>query len=324
MGLKGFLVKRAIFAVITIFAVISVNFIIFRIAPGDPVRLLFRHPGARQEKMDEIRAEFGLDKPLWVQFVIYVQQLFRGNVGYSFFRKRPVLEVIAARIPQTVLLVGTAAIIATFLGVALGAFAGWRRGSKTDLSILSFSLVTYSIPTFCMGLILLLLFAFIFPIFPLGGMTTPASGLTGFEYWKDVFWHMFLPLISMVFWYLGEYVLITRSSMLDVLTQDYITTARAKGLKEFAILKGHALRNALLPVVTIAGLELGFVVAGAIEVETVFSWPGVGRLLYDSVMKRDYPVLQGIFLIMTITVILANLVVDLIYGVLDPRVKVGE
>ena len=324
MGLKEFAVKRLVMSLITVFAIISVNFVIFRIAPGDPVRLLFHRPGADPERMMKVREEFGLDKPLWMQYIIYLQQLFRGNLGYSFAQRAPVLDIIVSRIPATLLLVGTAAVLATVLGTALGALAGWKHETRVDLSILMFSLVTYATPTFCMGLILLIFFAFKFRIFPLGGISTPASGLTGFALWMDILWHMFLPLVSMIFWYLGEYVLITRSSMLDVLSQDYITTARAKGLREFAILKNHALRNALLPVLTVTGINLGFVVAGAIEVETVFSWRGVGKLVYDSVMNLDYPVLQGAFLILTISVVLANLAVDLIYAFVDPRVKVGR
>ena len=324
MGFKEFAVKRLLLSLVTVFVIIGINFVIFRIVPGDPTRLLFSRPGADPQRIMEIKAEFGLDKPMWMQFIIYLQQLFRGNLGYSFAQKMPVLDLILMRLPQTVLLVGTAAVLATVLGTALGAVAGWKRRTKTDSSILLFSLVTYATPTFCMGLILLIFFAFKLRMFPLGGISTPASGLSGLAHWADVLRHMFLPLVAMMFWYLGEYVLITRSSMLDVLSKDYITTARAKGLKNFTILKDHALRNALLPVITLTGINLGFVVAGAIEVETVFAWRGIGELIYDSVMKRDYPILQGTFLILTISVVLANLAVDLIYASLDPRVKVGE
>ena len=161
------------------------------------------------------------------------------------------------------------------------------------------------------------------PNFAAGGIATPASGYEGFEYIKDVAWHMVLPCFSIILWYIGEYVLLTRSSMMDVLGQDYIATARGKGLKESRILKNHALRNALLPVVTLTGINIGFAVAGVIEAETVFSWPGAGRLVYDAVVKRDYPLLQGVFLLFAISVVLANLFIDLIYGFIDPRIKVG-
>jgi len=323
MGLKEFVVKKIIAAIITIFAIVSVNFVIFRMAPGDPVRMMFKDPRISGEQMQLIREKFGLDKPLWGQFIFYLKELSHGDLGLSFWQRRPVREVIAERIPQTLLLVLTALAIAMISGTILGAFSGWKRGTRVDSFILALSLTMYSIPAFSLGIILLLIFAYTLSIFPFGGMTTPASGLTGLGYWKDVLWHMCLPAFSIVMWYIGEYVLLTRSSMLDTLRKDYILTARAKGLKESTILINHALRNALLPVITITGVNIGFAVCGVIEVETVFSWPGIGRLVYDAVMKRDYPLLQGLFLVFAISVVLANLVIDLIYGYIDPRIKVG-
>jgi len=323
MGLKEFVVKKIIAAIITIFAIVSVNFVIFRMAPGDPVRMMFKDPRISGEQMQLIREKFGLDKPLWGQFIFYLKELSHGELGLSFWQRRPVREVIAEKIPQTLLLVLTALAIAMISGTILGAFSGWKRGTRVDSFILALSLTMYSIPAFSLGIILLLIFAYTLSIFPFGGMTTPASGLTGLGYWKDVLWHMCLPAFSIVMWYIGEYVLLTRSSMLDTLRKDYILTARAKGLKESTILINHALRNALLPVITITGVNIGFAVCGVIEVETVFSWPGIGRLVYDAVMKRDYPLLQGLFLVFAISVVLANLVIDLIYGYIDPRIKVG-
>jgi peptide/nickel transport system permease protein len=255
--------------------------------------------------------------------VAYVKGLAHGNLGLSFSHRRPVLEVVAQKIPATLILVVTALMIAVFLGVALGALAGWKSGTRLDTFILTASLTMYSIPTFALGIILLLVFAYHIAIFPLGGMATPASLFEGSELVWDVLWHMFLPALSIVIWYVGEYVLLTRSSMIDVMGQEYITTAYSKGLKKFRILKNHALRNALLPVVTITGVNLGFAVAGVIEAETVFSWPGVGRLVYDAVSHRDYPLLQGVFLLFAFSVVLANLAIDLIYGYIDPRIKVG-
>jgi len=327
MALKGFAsfaIKKVIAASITVLAIIVANFAIFRLAPGDPIRMMFRDPRVSAEQMALMREKFGLDEPLWGQFVCYIRQLARGDLGISFWQKRPVLDVIAERIPQTLLLMLVALSLAVIIGIILGAIAGWRSGTKIDSTILTISLTMYSIPTFCLGIILLLIFAFTFSIFPLGGITTPASGLTGFAYWRDVSWHLFLPAGSIVIWYVGEYILLTRSSMVDVLGQDYIVTARAKGLKESTILRRHALRNALLPVTTITGINLAFVAAGVIEAETVFSWPGIGRLWYDAVMKRDYPVLQGLFLMFAIMLVVANFSIDMLYGYIDPRIKVGE
>jgi len=327
MGSKGFAsfaISKVIASTFTIFGVICVSFVIFRLVPGDPIRMMCRDPRISMEQMQAMREKFGLDKPLPVQFIRYFKELSHGNLGISFWQKRPVIEVIAARIPRTLLLVLTALVIAVTLGTILGALAGWKSGTKSESIILAFSLSVYSVPTFCMGITLLMTFGYLVAIFPLGGISTPALGLRGFGHFKDVAWHMFLPATSIVFWYIGEYVLLTRSSMMDVLGQDYITTARAKGLKESAILRDHALRNALLPVVTLTGINLAFAVAGVIEAETVFSWPGIGKLVYDAVMRRDYPLLQGTFLIFAIAVVLGNLTVDLIYGYIDPRIRVGK
>jgi peptide/nickel transport system permease protein len=323
---KGFIffaLRKFATSTITLIATFCLNFFIFRMVPGDPIRMMFRDPRVSIEQMQLYAEKFGLNQSLWGQFAAYMQQLFQGDLGISFWQKRPVIDVIADRIPQTLLLVVTALAIAVVIGILLGTISGWKSGSKLDSIILAGSLSMYSIPAFALGLVLLLIFAFYLTIFPLGGMSTPASGLSGFAYWGDVFWHMCLPAVTIMFWYVGEYVLLTRSSMMDTLDQDYIITARAKGLKEFSIMKNHALRNALLPVITITGVNLAFAVAGVIEVETVFAWPGVGRLVYDAIMQRDYPLLQGTFLLFSVTVIFANFLIDLIYGYIDPRIKVG-
>jgi peptide/nickel transport system permease protein len=326
MAIRGFVyftIRKVLAAVITIIAITCVNFAIFRMAPGDPIRMMFRDPRVSAEQMQQVRIKFGLDKPLSGQFLSYLKELSRGDLGISFWQKRQVLAVIADRVPQTLLLVITALVIAIIFGTLLGAMAGWKSGSRFDSIVMSVSLAVYSIPTFAMGLVMLLIFAFFLSVFPLGGISTPASGYTGVRQVLDVMWHMILPAISIIFWYVGEYVLLTRSSMIDVMGKDYITTARAKGLKESTIRRGHALRNALLPVVTMSGVNFAFAIGGVIEAETVFSWPGVGRLVYDAVMKRDYPLLQGIFLVFAVSVVLLNLLVDLIYGYIDPRIKVG-
>jgi len=320
-GYLSFATKKLISAIITIFLITGVNFVIFRMAPGDPVRMMFGDPRVTAEQMQIVREQFGLDKSQGGQFLSYMKELSKGNMGISFSHKKPVIQVIAERVPNTLILVLTALVIAIAAGVSLGAMAGWKSGSRFDQIIVSVSLAVYSIPSFALGLILLLLFSFILFLFPLGGMATAASGYTGLRYALDVGWHLVLPAISIIFWYIGEYVLLTRSSMVDVLGKDYITTARAKGLKEKAIRKGHALRNALLPVITMSGINFAFAIGGVIEAETVFSWPGIGRLTYDAVMKRDYPLLQGVFLIFAISVVFVNLFVDLLYGYIDPRIK---
>ncbi len=323
MGFKTLVIRKVVAAFVTIAVIICANFFIFRMAPGDPVRMMFRDPRVSAESLELMKHKFGLDKPLSGQFVAFVKNLAKGDLGMSFSHRKPVVEVLAQRIPNTLLLVVTALVIATVLGVILGAVAGWVSGTRFDTFILSASVAMYSVPTFALGIILLLLFAYAIPIFPLGGITTPASGFEGFELIKDVGWHMFLPAFSIVIWYVGEYVVLTRSSMIEVMGQEYITTARAKGLKKWRILKNHALRNALLPVITITGVNLAFAAAGVIEAETVFAWPGIGRLAYDAVSQRDYPLLQGVFMLFAFAIVLANLTIDLIYGYVDPRIKVG-
>jgi len=323
VGLKRFVLRKVVAAILTIAVIICANFFIFRMAPGDPVRMMFRDPRVSTESLEIMRHDFGLDKPLSGQFVAFIKNLAQGDLGLSFSHRKPVVEVLAERLPNTLLLVGTALTFAILLGVLLGAVAGWRNGSKFDAFILTASVTMYSIPTFALGIVLLMVFAYAIPIFPLGGILTPASGYEGFEIVKDIGWHMFLPAFSIVIWYVGEYVILTRSSMMDAMGQEYITTAHAKGLRNFKILKDHALRNALLPVVTITGVNLAFAAAGVIEAETVFAWPGVGRLAYDAVSQRDYPLLQGVFMLFAFAIVLANLVIDLIYGYIDPRIKVG-
>ncbi len=324
MGLKRFVLRKVVAAALTIAVIICANFFIFRMAPGDPVRMMFRDPRVSAESLELMKQKFGLDKPLSGQFVAYVKNLAQGDLGLSFSQRKPVLDVLAARLPNTLLLVVPALTIAIVLGVVLGAVAGWLSGTKFDTFILTASVAMYSIPTFALGIILLLIFAYLIPIFPLGGISTPASGYEGFEIVTDIGWHMFLPAFSIVIWYVGEYVILTRSSMIDAMGQEYITTAWAKGLKKYKILKNHALRNALLPVITISGVNLAFAAAGVIEAETVFAWPGVGRLTYDAVSQRDYPLLQGVFMLFAFAIVLANLAIDLIYGYIDPRIKVGE
>lgn len=319
--MKYRLLKKIIALLITIFAVLCLNFVIFRLAPGDPVRMMFKDPRSNAEQFELQKEKYGLDKPIIVQFGAYLKALMKGDFGQSFWKKQPVLQVIGERVPATLLLVLFSLIISMGIGILLGAIAGWKSGTRLDSFILSTSLTLYSIPKFALGIILLLIFAYLIPVLPYGGMKTPASGFTGFRYMLDVLKHMILPSISIILWYIGEYIILTRSAMLDVLHEDYIVTARAKGVPEGRILRKHALRNALLPVATITEVNLGFAIAGVIEAETVFSWPGIGRLAYDAVMKRDYPLLQGVFLIFAVSIILANFVMDLLYVYIDPRIK---
>lgn len=321
-GTLKFLLKKTVSMLLTIYVVITINFFLFRIMPGNAINLMFLDPRVSKENIDLMMKKFGLDQPLWMQYLIYLRETLSGNLGISFWKNEPVIDIIMSRLPQTIILLGIAIIISTALGIVLGAYSAWRHGKLTDSLILGVSLTTYSIPSFWNGLLLLLIFSFWLNLFPLGG--TGSIGISHaslIEQVKDFIWHATLPLITLILYYLGGYVIIMRNSMLDVLSEDYILTAYAKGLSDKKILWKHAVRNALLPVTTVTALNIGWMISGVIEVEVVFSWPGVGRLIYDAIIQRDYPLLQGAFLVIALSVIIANFIADVLYGYLDPRIR---
>ncbi len=335
MQRSDYLARKIGFAIVTLMAVVIFNFLLFRILPGDPIKLIVHSPRMTREAQDRIRQTFGLDRPVWLdadalrdgdlgaaldtQFTAYIRNLLRGDLGISFATRRDVSELLAERIWRTVVLLGLGQALAILLGMALGLVAAWRRGSRLDTGLLLWGLFTWAMPTFFFGIILIVLARGVLPV---GGMVAP--GLRpedGLVYWKDLARHLILPTVTLTILFLGEYLLIMRSSVVEVLSEDYIQTAKAKGMNTWRILRDHALKNAMLPMVTIIALTLGYTVGGAIQVETVFSWPGIGRLMFEAVQKRDYPVLQGSFLLLAVSVILANLMADMLYGLLDPRVK---
>jgi peptide/nickel transport system permease protein len=322
LNMRGYLLRKFIQAMITVFIVIVLNFFLFRIMPGDPIRVLIRSPKISSEALERVREQFGLNESRLVQFWIYLRDLFSGDLGVSFNYRQPVIEVIMERVPATVLLVGTATVLSIIIGVILGVILAWKRGTRLDIIGLSVSLVLYSMPTFWVAIIMVMIFAVYWQVFPLGGMGMP--GVYYSSYWEELFSqlrYLFLPTITFALILVGEYVLIMRSSLLEVMSEDYMLTARAKGVSNRNLLRRHALPNAMLPVVTLIAINLGFIVGGAIQIETVFSWPGLGRLMYTALTNRDYPVLQGLFLLITIAVIGANFCADILYRYLDPRVK---
>ncbi|MCA9985804.1 MAG: ABC transporter permease [Anaerolineales bacterium] len=335
------LFRKLLWSVFTILFVITLNFFLFRVLPGDPARAGIRDPRLTQEAIAAIQARFGLDKPvincfeslnplefgdclvnpLDTQFFIYVSNLLRGELGISYHNNRPVAEILGEQLANTILLIGVGQILAIIIGMFLGVLAAWRARTSVDYSALVFSLIAWSLPTFWLGIILLFIGSRYFDL-PIGGRLTPGVDFaTTWERWADVGRHLILPTITYTIIFLGEYMLIMRSTLLDVLSEDYILTAKAKGLGTFQILKDHALQNAMLPMVTIIALNLGFTVSGAIQIETVFSWPGLGGAIFNAVGRRDYPMLQGAFLLIAVSVILANLIADLTYAWLDPRVQ---
>jgi peptide/nickel transport system permease protein len=313
-------------ALLTLAFVIVFNFFLFRVMPGNPITLLLRGSGAiTPQTIAEFERDFGLHQPLPQQFVTYTWDTVRLNFGYSLANGEPVMSRIGDRIWPTVLLVGASTIASALIGLVIGIYGGWRRGSAFDLGSLGFTLVAYSMPEFWFGILILLAFAggvgFFPSIFPTGGYQTAGADLAGFAHAVDVLNHLFLPWLTLTVAYLGEYALIMRSSILDVMGEEYVTTARAKGLRERQILWRHTVPNALLPTITLTFLSLGFIFAGAITVEYVFSWPGLGLLTVDAINDQDFPMLQGLFLLFSGAVIVANLIADLLYAYIDPRVR---
>ena len=321
MNLKYFL-KRLSYAVITIFFVIVFNYVLFRLLPGDPVKMLARNPRITADAIENIKRFYGLDLPWHRQFIVYLKNLFSGDLGASFTFKAPVSKVIGGRIGPTLSLLVPSTLMSTAIGLFVGTIAAWKRGKKADLGIMSVSLFLYAMPMFWLGMVTIVIFCVQLRLFPTGGMLPPGVSFADFASMLQSFLrYMFLPCLVLVLNYIAEYAIVMRNTLTDVLAEDYITTAKAKGFPSRYILRYHALPNALLPVTTLVMMHLGFVVAGTIEVETIFSWPGLGRLMYEAILARDYPLMQGVFLLTTICVIAANFLADLSYVYLDPRVK---
>ena len=327
-----FLARRVAWALVVVYVVITFNFFLFRVLPGDPAKAGARDPRLSQASIVALTERFGLDKPVFVnleeranpldsQYFAYLGALSRGDLGMSYaFRDEPVADLIGEALVNTIWLILPAQLLAILLGTALGLAAAWRRGTGLDVVSLTFSLFMWSLPTFFLA-ILLLVFGASYLDLPTGGKVTIGAEYASFgDELADIGRHMAMPTLAFTLVLLGEYMLIMRSSVLDVFSEDYILTAKAKGLSTFRIIRDHALRNAMLPMVTLIAINLGFTVAGAIQVEEVFSWPGLGDLTVEAISQRDYPVLQGAFLLIAVAVVLANLAADLVYGWLDPRV----
>jgi peptide/nickel transport system permease protein len=316
-------VSRLLQGLALVLAVVVLNFVLVHAAPGDPVETIAGASGGMSpELMADLRAQYGLDKPLLVQLGIYLGKVAQGDLGFSFFFNRPVSSMIGERVPATLLLVVTAVLLAFLFGTALGVLSSRKPNGLLSQCITVLSLVGFAAPIFWVGIMLVILFASVWPILPVAGMRAiDSNGGGGWADVLDVAQHLVLPTITLSLVYLAQFSRLARSSMLDVLGSDFIRTARAKGLAERVVLYKHALRNALLPVVTVLGLQFGNVLAGAILVETVFNWPGLGRLAFESVLRRDYPTILGVLLFSSIVVVVMNQITDLCYRLIDPRIN---
>jgi peptide/nickel transport system permease protein len=323
--LPRYIISRVIQAVPLIFGVIIFNFILIRLAPGGPAYALAGSERAlTAEFVERINREFGLDRPLYEQLFLYMSNVLRGEFGISYYFREPVLPIILERIPATAMLMGAQFAISFLVGMAFAILVA-RRNHKSsgaiDTAGTVLSLAAYSTPTFWLGFILILFFSIQMQLVPSSGITTAGTDYVGIDHFIDVLRHMFLPSLTLGLTGIAIYFGLMRVSLRESLSQDYITTARAKGLDEKRILTRHALRNSLLPVISVAGMNIGILISGAILVETVFAWPGVGKLVFDAFLARDLPMILGVFIVVSIAVILANLVTDIIYAVIDPRIR---
>jgi peptide/nickel transport system permease protein len=299
---------------------LTLTFILIHLAPGGPVVALSGE-FSTAEYQRELEARYGLDRPLPERYLRYLGQVLQGDLGVSYYYKTPVLEVILARLPATLLLVLPAVTISSGLGIWLGVQAARRPGSLSDLGVNVATLTAFAIPVFWLAQLLVLLLAVHLNWFPVQGMRNVRANYQGLQLWLDVAWHLTLPVLTMTLHQLALTTALTRAGMRNEMGQDYVRTARAKGLPGQQVLYGHALRNALLPVVTVIGGRVGFLLAGAVLTETVFAWPGLGRLVVSASLNRDYPVVLGLFICISLLVLLANLVTDLVYAWLDPRIR---
>jgi len=321
MGLKVYILRRTIYTFILILLAVSLNFLIFRLVPADPLTIMVSGARLRPEQIEILKTRFHIGQPLYVQFFAYMTNLLQGEFGYSYRTQRPISEEIMQVMPNTLLLLGVSTLLSIMLGIVFGIIAAARRGKMTDIAILFMGMIFYALPTFWIGLMLLLVFGYVFPLFPLRGTVSVPVPSDPVAAVADILWHLTLPAVTLIVFFFAGYAVIMRNSLLGVLTEDYIMTARAKGLDERTILFKHALKNAMLPMVTIIAIGFGGVVGGAIITETVFSWQGVGQYLWRAIEVSDYPVLQAVFFVIAVATILANFLADILYGFLDPRIK---
>jgi peptide/nickel transport system permease protein len=322
--LPGFLLRRSLKAMAVVLAIVVTNFLLIHAAPGDPASVIAGQSGAADERfLAQLREQFGLDRPLYEQLWIYLKGVLTLDLGFSHRQQVSVATLILDRLPATLLLTGVAFVFAVAAGVTLGALAARRVGRWADSLITVVALTFYATPLFWVGLMLVLLFSVRLEWLPSFGMMSVGAELGGLALVLDVAKHLILPALTLGLFYLAVYARLTRATMLEVADQDFVKTARAKGVPEGRVLRAHVLRNALLPVITFAGIQAGQLIGGSILVETVFAWPGIGRLAFGALLARDYPVLLGVFFVTSVMVVLFNLLTDLLYAVVDPRVEVA-
>ncbi len=322
MSRLRYLARKIIWLLVALYGIVTFNFVLFHLLPGNPVQLLARSGHLTPQAVADITRVYGLNHPPLEQYLIYLGNLLHGQLGISFTYREPVRALLGQYLGNTILLLAGATVLTIVLGVLAGVVAANRRGGGYDSATVTASVIGWSLPTFWTGLILAFVLGVWLHAFPIFGMETPNAVYTSqLQRVEDIGAHLFLPTLTLVIVNIAQFVLVARAAVIEVLSEDFMLTATAKGLLPRRILWRHAVRNALLPIVTSSALLIGLVVGGAIEVETVFSWPGMGLLVYNAVLNRDYPVIEAAFLVFAIVVLLVNFASDLLYQVLDPRVR---
>lgn len=317
-----FFARRCFKAVFVILFVIAINFALIRAAPGDPATILAGEAGAVDAGfVERIRKDYGLDQPLPVQLAAYIKQLVTLNFGDSYRENRPVKDIIFEKLPATLLLTLSAFVFSIAVGISLGVAAARRAGSALDAAITAGSLVFFAMPLFWFGLLAIVLFSVKLGWLPPYGMSTVGAGFEGWRAWLDVGQHLLMPAATLGLFYVAVYTRVTRAAAIEVMDQDFVKTAHAKGVPERRIWRRHILRNAILPVITFVSLQAGHILGGSVLVETVFAWPGVGRLAFDALFQRDYNLLLAVFFVSSVMVVIFNLVADLLYSIADPRIE---
>ena len=320
-SLSAYVLRRLAQLLPILLVIIVLNFLLLHLAPGDPIAYIVGNAPVSDEYMADLRQKLGLDQPLFTQLLIYLANVATGDFGYSYVSRAPVLEVILARFPATLLLMVTQYVIAIAAGIALGVISARRQGTALDAGVTLISVVGYALPVFWLGQMLMLIFSMHLGLFPAQGMFSLRYELTPTEKVFDIAHHLVLPALTLAFFNLALIARLTRSNMLQVLRLEYIIFARSKGISELRVMVRHALRNAVLPVVTVIGLNIKTLITGAVLTETVFAWPGLGRLTYEAISARDYPVLMAMFVFVGMLVVVANLITDVVYAWLDPRIR---
>lgn len=319
--MKRYIGKRALSGLLVVLLSVCFNFTLIRLAPGDPIRIMAGTDNPNEEMIEALQQKYGLDKSIPEQFVMFLGNVAKGDLGYSYISDESVIKLIGEKIGPTLALSLTAVLLSVTIGTLIGIYAARKNGSKFDQFVCSISYVFDATPGFWLGLMMILIFASTLKWFPTSGMVNLRANYKGFAYFADVCRHLVLPITTMVLTQTPYYFRIARSSVLQVMSEDFITTFKATGMKESRIFNKYVLRNAILPTVTVLGMSLAFLLSGSVLIETVFAWPGMDRLMFSSISKRDYPVLTGIYLVTSVVICIAMILVDILYGFIDPRIR---